>query len=1490
MKRPKAVLLSSVLVLAQSFLPLGALSQTVPNNLDLSSTAATETARHAATINVNGNSVSVAVNDQLTPAERVAVSQVHYTGTQSIVLGADGSAVGGTFNLSAAAKNGVSNLVIPQNVTAVQDVARLANVNIVSDLVNSGTIQVLSQSASALAGSIAAQNILNHQGASITSVLPSGGIAGYLPAVNNVNMTLNAVQNLTNRGSIISSADLTAIAGGTLTNSLQGATGALPVMQAVNNLNIFTGGGTTTTFTDYGTFVNANVLNSGLISALNGNVSIATLAPNDLTITNTNGLIEALSGQVNIRDSGYTATSNLIMHRGAISANEVNFYNGSGTTRVNMDEIVGITNAYGGGSGSVGVSKGDLVVGEIQLGSSTVIGNYSGNIRLTKDLSYGGRDIVIGAGGDISTSVSGISIDSSSQTGNAGNITVAAGHPVFASSLGPFPLDNPVQINDGVSKIFITVGNGGYGSATGGNIDFSTNPISKISAVGSAKGGIVTLSATSDAAGVHGSNFGDIKLPTLAPIDTSGTSVDGKVIIFAQNYFGAAPINSASSSGGTVRAIVYDNASFGSITASQWIELNSFWGTLSLTDNSTLRSGAVGLDARTVILGSDTKLIADVPLGYKNNDLLGLAGIRAGTIVLPSGSKTTIVINDGFAGIGPAIGSQSLRDLNIVTSGAAPSELLVSPTGTTKAWTQFGRPLNYGATLVLYATENLTIGENVTLTSPDRTTAIFDVYQNAMSFDNQGTIKVGGANFAGAFLIAVPLLFSAPQNMVIKSLGNLSFRGGASTGAGGTLEVFAPQFPVIFNGGSVSADASGGDYNGGQIFVTAKDFANSGSTPLNFSANGAGNGSGGQIEIASKGVVPNVGPGAGEMILSASGGSFNSSSGNGGKIVIDSGNSLSIDTSSLTTNPLGINGNGGSVALTTSGALQLKGALDLHGKGTGNGGSIALEINNDLPFILDSNTKLLANGGDFGTKGGSISVKNGLSGGIVLMDDALLSVSAGTNSDGGSIELSAKTGAVTLHQGLSVDAGTSGGNGGTLTIEGEPIVVQNTGSSIILSAKGSGTGDGGAIAVLSRGDEADLTVGDEAGQLKLEASSGANGGNGGSIKVQSGRDLSVNASGISAGPNGPEGRGATVSLESGTDVLGQLKVNGSLSVDSKGDEDAGQISLTYNDDESLFALGSTVLASGVSGDLTAKAAGLGSGGSILITNNSPDAGITTSVLGKLDTSSAQGKLGEVKFDSAYGPVSIDVIGDLNGQLSAHGLGVDVTLHGDERVLNIGFVDSGAGASLSVKSGSSRISLPNPDSMISALDSVNLSSPQLTNNGTILSWYGNINIQNTAGSSSLIVDGSGGLFNLYGYSSETPTISLTTVNDAPIYLNGSLTYNPSYVGFVDVKASHINIGDGAVQKLENPFGGGDSIFRFTTGRLEFGKDASIANTTTEYGPGLLVENGAYGNSLKVVVQANVYFTPKRPVISLHGGHRFTENGHPFTRGSQRQHCA
>lgn len=387
-------------------------------------------------VNIGGQTKTFSAGSQVTAAEYVAVKQVLDGGEQQVLIDRAGRASGGSVDLGAlTARNDVmraSSLVVPEDVTTYGDFGRGSDFRLTGDLSNFGTIQTLSSRDDIRGGSLRANNISNHKGASIHG---SG------------DLRLAADSNLSNYGDISSTGNLSLIAGGKLLNTGKvSADGELAIDSA-------------------------HVNNRGILSSTSSNVMFNSGASADLVVDNRKGTVTALNGAINLRDAAYGGAADSSIVGGDLFSNALNLNSGFGTSYVNVNELTGVVNETGSAA-HVWASTDTLVIGDVCLTGDPTYFNVSGNIDITGNIVVA-EDLTIVAGRNI------VAQDNATITaGDATrgyNITMIAGASFTSSGGGPISVLNP-----GTSPTYSgTVTISGKGSKTGGSISFGEN--SKIS-------------------------------------------------------------------------------------------------------------------------------------------------------------------------------------------------------------------------------------------------------------------------------------------------------------------------------------------------------------------------------------------------------------------------------------------------------------------------------------------------------------------------------------------------------------------------------------------------------------------------------------------------------------------------------------------------------------------------------------------------------------------------------------------------------------------------------------------------------------------------------------------------------------------------------------------------------------------------------------------------------------------------------------------------
>ena len=151
-----------------------------------------------------------------------------------------------------------------------------------------------------------------------------------------------------------------------------------------------------------------------------------------------------------------------------------------------------------------------------------------------------------------------------------------------------------------------------------------------------------------------------------------------------------------------------------------------------------------------------------------------------------------------------------------------------------------------------------------------------------------------------------------------------------------------------------------------------------------------------------------------------------------------------------------------------------------------------------------------------------------------------------------------------------------------------------------LSANATGTGNGGTISLTTNSASGTITVGSAPGDVIISAAGGGSSGNGGSVIVNAGGNLTVNITSVApfslnAAPTGATGSGANFTFSAGNMTL---IITGTLNANGVGNGNGGQVNLSasvpYNGEGALIQLNGAISAnSGANG---------GTGGSIDMTN------------------------------------------------------------------------------------------------------------------------------------------------------------------------------------------------------------------------------------------------------------------------------------------------
>jgi len=1133
-------------------------------DLDLASTEAnvnfSRRLAQTVSIRVGEQMQTVAPGQMLTPAQAVAAYQVMRNNTQSIVLGADGNAIGGTVDISPKLQKHFTSMNIPQNVTVVSDASR-GVVNIRGDFNNNGTFLAVSTRADVDTARLNASNILNNQGALLSSVVPTGGIAGFTNLNSSLNLSLRADNDIINAGSIVSSGALETFAGRSIVNALPaGSAGNAPVMQAMSNAS-FTAG---------------QVVNSGLIASQVGNINIASQTAttpgavmNELGINNIGGVMSAVEGSINVGST--TSSTNIGMIGGDWLSKELNVLAGAGEISANLGEVTGRMNSTASIS-HVTAATDTLVLGDNCITGDPTFAN-TGNI-LIDGLVTVNEALAIIAGGDITATADGqLENTTSAPTyliagatitsgGGAGgetitNVTVPSATPVtmqFDSANGgniDFTASTAIQaIKTAGGDVFIFANANGTGT---GNVWFNdstesvatsngiSNPSGQVTIFAGGTGGtspaangsIISEAILTGDINTSGNGAGNITIRTAQPTITSGPNVTFQTDGTTTGTFGSNPTVTVDASvsvrsliatgtdGPNAVGIFSDGSNGGGGGA---IQINS-GGTLSVflisanggnggdalavpfSFGGTAGSGGNGGDAGQINLSS----VSDMDLGMilANGGTGGQGGDGAGDTLVGGTAG-----NGGDGGSGGILnlssGTNITHSASVVLSGGDAGDAGDGGLAATEGNGGDGGDGGSGGAIDIETALVLT-------------NSVSDLIVSGGSGGDGGTGNVGGSGGTGASAGSVDVEVGSATLVSIVGLGGSGGEGGDGVNLdGGTGGDGGAGATLFLN--------SSGAINLTQVDVSGRSGGVGGDTGSGSGGDGGFGGVGGTLMVSSTGVVSVSNSFANGGSGGFGGGTSSGVTGGGGGFG-GSGGSLDLEGSSISANNFaGLGGTGG------QGGANLGAGFGGEGGEGGSGSNVALLASGAITFTGD----ITGDGGDGGAGGisgsgdggyggtGGSAQSLGITGGSELsMQSVFLRGGAGGfaqtgNSDGGGggegglVQVNDITGntrfnLLSTNGGAGGDSaagfGGAGGDGGDMTfiLDGDFGLTAIPGNNLTSTGGASGVGlqsslnggEGGDVTINVNGNIDDLLVTTSGGN----STSGGDGGGAGAITL-----------------------------------------------------------------------------------------------------------------------------------------------------------------------------------------------------------------------------------------------------------------------------------------------------------------------------------------------------------------------------------------------------
>ena len=1080
----------------------------------------------------------------MTPAEKVALTQVLSSGQQSLILNARGMAIGGQFSSTDLSSN-IGNLGVPQGVTGYLNFSQQNSLSLSGNLLNNGSLYAFSSNPGNATGSISANNIVNYANALISSNLNSA-FASSTGALPNFNLILHAVNNITNHGVISSSGSLTLSAGSSLINTPQTLTQTTQTLiQAQNNLNIIT----------------SSIINSGNLTSLASNINVSS-SLQKLDFNNNSGVVSAILGDINVSNLSSSALASLNLQGGNFYSQSLNLSAASGAVEANLGDVSGWINVNAC-KANVGAATDNLKLGNLNITGDPTFFNSAGTLTLSNLSNTSGNALALIASHDVIVSAG--TIDTTNPLGgNGGNLTIIAGANITGGSSGS---------NDTTTTLTIT-----GPSATGGAID--TSGVSSINTSG-------TLTTTN-----HGGNGGNVFIAAFSGTK-SGTLDPGTVNLGSSGYINTAGGGSDFTSSGRVTVMAGATADPASGVA---IVLPAIYtATDPVYSQSSSSGGNVTISTATPVVSGTVTIL--------NGAMGGTGSITAGTTqntsvsIASRGGGASIEVQPTLAQWQIDIITQALNIVNAQRLAEDPSlPALQYSAGLSAVASQQASYLAQTGHLGHFST----LGE-----TPTNRATVIGLSTSGCCAENAGFAS--GYTILDGFNVVNDMMFAEPNtsgthhfNLVGTSASHNNYAGfgfatnGSSMyfvtdfsrndpGAGKTNINSTPilgglggapgntPVPPVVSGSNNTVRAIGANnylptsiISNGNVSITAgKDLTATGSIITN-GQNGIQSSSGsprnatnaGNISITAGNNVSLFNLQAGGGIGATSNSANKGAGGAGGSINVSSSNgSISILPLNTACSPcIAVAAQGGA-----GGAAMASGLSG--GKG-GDGGTVTLTANNGN---INLTAIEVGGGGGAGGAGGSTGGAGGAGG------------------KGGNITLSAST--ITIQDYISASGGGGGGAGASGSIAGGGGgggaygMPGFGGTSNSTSAGGGGAGGGlvGAfggprtssmIAELRNGNGASGGVSAPGGSVGI-IGGGGGGGTGSSGTGGSGGDMGAAGSGSGAIAGGAAGAGGSISITAKTAVVqstvsgffGSLSAtNGTSSVLSAGTNGAVTIS------------------------------------------------------------------------------------------------------------------------------------------------------------------------------------------------------------------------------------------------------------------------------------------------------------------------------------------
>lgn len=771
-------------------------------NLDLSSTSASISASKAligSVINLGGSTQTIHAGQMLTPAELVAALETVTGGKQTLSLSDSGAAVGGTLTLTSALGN-LSAMLLPRNVTAIDNTRDQSQLTVAGALIDSGTVLGIGSAGSTFKIDAGSLNV---------------GGTGAISTAHGVNLSIFSAGDVTNAGSISSGGNLSLNAGGTVTNNA-GAT--------------ITGATGTTLFAGSG-----QINNAGTITAQAGTLTLTTADNTPLVINNTSGVLQATAGAINLRDADSHTTQATQLTEGNVLSDNLNVYGGTGKVNVDANDISGIVNVNAGSAQVLANDTPNLQIGVMNISGDPLIVNASpgGNVTITQNLVFPGQPLTIIAEQNIQFGSAVTTLSTASTKDNGGAITLLAGLDYIGGTSSP--VDVPATI----------IGPDSFG----GSILAATPPpngiptlvnITSGSTKAGASGGAVLLIANKGSV----AHTGDIEvgsINTSAPGGTGGNvTIDGQGTVAVITVFDTGVktgINTSGKNGGGSILIAACPVAISTTPAPQYDGVSGALIGGSLTPNTSVNPVAKssfglfgGIDTHaTAGNGGAVTVYTDGLIEVLAAGVTPSADPFGGGPAAPLSTINGTAINATGSGVGNSGGTINL--ISISDSAAVGGSInIAAPQNSTASVMLAGSAIAGVAVLgniIANSTGSGTHGATVTLVGGSTTTVTGSINASGTATGNDISLTT---ITAGAITVGGAITDTGKNNKGISiqldnALGNVSvgaINGSATTGDGAVVSLTGPTGVTAGGNINTSAPASGkGNLAGGNVTITS---------------------------------------------------------------------------------------------------------------------------------------------------------------------------------------------------------------------------------------------------------------------------------------------------------------------------------------------------------------------------------------------------------------------------------------------------------------------------------------------------------------------------------------------------------------------------------------------------------------------------------------------------------------------------------------------